>query len=312
MKFYVVLIIFLTFLILTKASFAQERLFVGVSPNLIDLGELERETTNLVKFYVVTVSEQPLIVYLEAEEGNLDFFDIHYKNLIYNYSEESTKNWVKFLSNPVELKPQNETLKTDYETIRGWREVDFLLEIPKDAEPGYHIVKIKPRPTSTSTISGTVGTQLVAITSVSVFFKVVGDGIRKGEILDVTSKGYNPKTLEIDTHFQNTGTTTITAKAIQKIYDKDGNFITEISSADTKIKPNELKVIKSFLPLTGLSFGDYDVLTTVKYTTDSAIKNSTISVTPEVSKPKEEEFPIWLFIVFIILLISLAIYKWVQ
>jgi hypothetical protein len=296
-------------------SLAETRLFVGVSPSIVDLGEVERGTTNLVKFFVVTTSEEPFLVHLQPENGRLEFFNFSYKDFIFNYSEENTDKWVKFLSNPVELKPQNETIKTSYETIKGWREVNFLLEIPKDAEPGYHLIKINPNPSETPTAGGRVGARIVAMTPVNVIYKVPGEAIREGIVLDTVSGDYRNDELGIDTYFQNTGTTTVIARATQKVYDKDGNFITEIYSSKEIVKPKEVKTLKSFLPLADLSFGDYNILTSVSYTTGSAYKNSTIPITATIlmARPKlqPEEFPTWIFIVFIIIL-AIIIYRWVH
>jgi hypothetical protein len=314
MKFYIFLLSFVLFTsFFVLSSYADDRLFVGVSPSIVDLGELERGTTNVVKFYVVTVSENPLLVYLEPENGRLDFFNDHYNDAIFNYSEESTEGWVKFLNNPVELKSQKETLKTSYESIKGWREVDFLLEIPKNAEPGYHLIKIKPKPLETSVTKDMVGANIIAITSVNVIFKVPGEAKREGIILDSTIGEYRQDNLEIDTHFQNTGTTTITAMVTQKIYDRDKNFVTEISSPKQPVKPKEIKILNNYLPLTGLALGDYQVFTTVSYTTDSVYKNSTISVSSEALsvKPKAEEFPSWIFII-IIIIFAIVIYRWIK
>jgi hypothetical protein len=313
MKFYTLLV--LSALFLTCFAFissAEDRLFVGVSPSIIDLGEIERGTTNLVKFYIVTISEDPILVSLEPENGRLDFFDNNYVNSILNFSEEDTASWVKFLSNPVELKPQNETLSTNYESIKGWREVDFLLEVPRNAEAGYHLIKVKPTPIETSVTKEAVGANVIAITSINVIFKIPGDAKREGMILDSTPGKYGQNNLEINTYFQNTGTTTITAKAIQRVYDKDRNFITEISSPKLFVKPSEVKTLNSFLPLTNLSFGDYQVLTTVSYTTDSAYKNSTISISSEalLVRPKEDSLS-WIFII-IIIIIAIMIYRWIH
>jgi len=314
MKFCVYFAFFILFFsCLSLKSVAQPQLFVGVSPSIINLGELERGTTNLVKFYVVTVSEEPFLVYLNVENGKLDFFDSNYNNLIVNYSEEDTASWIKFLNNPVELKPQNESLKTDYETIKSWREVDLLLEVPKNAEPGYHLIKVKPNPSEISGTSGRVGANVVAITSVNIIFNVSGEAKRDGIILDATAERYKTNELELNTYFQNIGTTTITAKAVQNIYDKNGNFIKTIASPREAVKPKEIKIFNSSLPLDGLSLGDYNVLNTVSYTTDSAYKNSTISITSEIlaMQPKAGELPFWLFI-FIIVIIALMIYRWVH
>jgi hypothetical protein len=312
MKFYTLLIIYtLIFASFVVASYAEDRLFVGVSPSVVDLGELSRGTTNLVKFYIVTVSENPILVRLEAENGRLDFFDNNYVNFILNFSEEDTASWVRFLNNPVELKPQNETLITNYESIKGWREVNFLLEIPRDAEPGYHLIKVRPTPLETSVTKEAVGANVIAITSINVIFKIPGEAKREGVILDSTSE-YGQNNLQMGTFFKNTGTTTITARAIQRIYDNNSNFVTEIASSKQFVKPNEMKNLNSILPLTSLSSGDYQVLTTVSYTTDSAYKNSTIFISPEaiLVQPKAEELT-WVFII-IIIIIAIVIYRWVH
>jgi len=314
MKIYVFFMISLLFFALfTLASYAEDRLFVGVSPSVVDLGELGRGTTNLVKFYIVTISDNPILVRLEAENGRLDFFDNNYVDSIFNFSEEDTASWVKFLSNPVELKPQNETLKTNYESIKGWREVDFLLEVPRNAEPGYHLIKVRPTPLETSVTKEAVGANVIAITSINVIFNVHGDAKREGVILDSTPGKYGQNNLEMNTFFKNIGTTTITAKAIQRVYDKDSNFVTEISSPKLFVKPSEVKTLNSFLPLTSLSAGDYQVLTTVSYTTDSAYKNSTIFISSEaiLVKPGAEELSTWVFII-IIIIIAIVIYRWVH
>ena len=313
MKIYAFLMISLLFFALSPlASCAEDRLFVGVSPSVVDLGELEVGTTNLVKFYIVTISENPILVRLEAENGRLDFFDNNYVDSIFNFSEEDTASWVKFLSNPVELKQQNETLTTNYESIRGWREVNFLLEVPRNAEPGYHLIKVRPTPLETSVTKEAVGANVIAITSINVILQVPGDAKREGVILDSTSD-YGQNNLEMNTFFKNIGTTTITARAIQRIYDKDSDFVTEIASSKQFVKPNEIKSLNSFLPLTSLSAGDYQVLTTVSYTTDSAYKNSTIFISPEaiLVKPGTEELSTWVFII-IIIIIAIVIYRWIH
>ena len=313
MKIYAFFMISLLFFALFSfVSYADDRLFVGVSPPVVDLGKVGRGTANLVKFYVVTISENPILVRLEAENGRLDFFDNNYVDSIFNFSEEDTASWVKFLSNPVELKPQNETLTTNYESIKGWREVDFLIEIPLNAESGYHLIRVKPTPIETSVTKEPVGANVIAITSINVIFNIFGEAKREGVILDSTSE-YESNNLQINTFFKNIGTTTITARAIQRIYDNNSNFVTEVASSKQFVKPNEMKNLNSFLPLTSLSAGDYQVLTTVSYTTDSAYKNSTIFISPEaiLIKPKAEELSTWVFII-IIIIIAIVIYRWVH
>ncbi|MFH1228916.1 MAG: hypothetical protein V1678_00640 [Candidatus Aenigmatarchaeota archaeon] len=311
MKIYALLAVILMILVFfAKASYAEDRLFVGVSPPIVDLGTLERGTTNVVKFYAVTVSDKPLLIYLEYENGRLDFFSNHYNNAIFNFSEEDTASWVRFLSNPVELRPQNDSLRTDYESIKGWREVSFLLEIPRNAEPGYHLIRIKPNPQTPSTQDS--GTMVVAVTSINIIFNVEGEAQRKGIILDTVNEGYGSNTMKVDTYFQNIGTDTISAQATHKFYDKDNNFVKETISSTQYVKPKEVKSLSSIVPLTGMSLGDYNIITAVSYTTDSAYKNSTLAITKDSLKVvKSEDFSAWIFI-FVIIIIAVAIYRWIN
>ncbi|MEM7825062.1 MAG: hypothetical protein QXO27_03775, partial [Candidatus Aenigmatarchaeota archaeon] len=285
---------------------------VGVSPPIIDLGEIGRDSTKIVKFHIVTPSTDPLLVYLEPERGSIDFFrSENYKEIILNYSEEDVSSWAEFLSNPIELKPVNETLKTKAGEIKGWKEISFLLNIPKDAEPGYHMLKIKPFPSVPSEIIGEAGARVVAITSVTVLFNVSGDARREGIILDVTSGNYIGNRLEINTYFQNVGTTTISARTFQNVYNH-GESIANLTSQLEFIKPGEVKVFKTFLPTDKISSNDYDVFTTVDYTTNSTSKisiltiptPSSLAITPSVV------FPLWLIILIVIVVITICIYKW--
>jgi len=313
MKLIYFLLFFVVFCIFfTDVSFAKREFTVGVSPAVVNLGEVEAGTTNLVNFFIITPSAETLLVDLQPARGTLDFFNKNlYKDLIFNSSEEDVTPWIKIISNPVELRPTNETLKTAAGLIRGSREIEFLLEIPKNSDPGHHVVSINPIPSTPPGEIGPVGTRVVAITSVSILFNVVGNALRKGVILDTEEGRYVGDRLEIKTYFQNIGTTTISAKAKQKIYDKNGKIINELDSSTDYFKPNEIRSLKTYLPITGLSLGEYDVYTTVDYTTDTVSKNSTISLYQPPTPPTEEKvfIPFWLIILVVILLIAIVIYR---
>jgi hypothetical protein len=308
---FVLIIIFLVFLILSILSTAVE-FTVGVSPPLVDLGEVEKGSTKIVKFYLVTPSTEPLLVHLIPETGNLDFFNRGgYRDILFNYSEEDVLPWFEFLNNPIELKLANETLKTKAGEIRGWREVSFLINIPNNSESGYHMAKIKPIPTVPSELIGEAGARVVAITSVTILFDVPGEARREGIILDVTPGNYGGNRLEINTYFQNVGTVTISAMATNKVYFK-GNSVANITSSTEFVKPKEVKILKSFLTMDELTAGDYNVSTTVSYTTGDASKNSTMAILPKevITGIKPEVFPWWIIILIIILIIAVCIYKW--
>ena len=288
---------------------------VGVSPGVVKMGKVEAGTTEIVTFFIITPSEETLLVSLEPIRGRLDFFNKGgYKDLIFNFSEEDVTSWVNIINNPVELKPSNETLVMPGGVIRGQREITFLLEIPKDADPGYHLVNINPVPRAPPEEMGQVGTRIIAITSVNVLFNIAGEAVRRGVILDTEEGKYNGENLEIKTYFQNTGTTTITAKARQKIYDSEENLVKELSSHMDYFSPGEIKPLKSYLTTTGLSLGDYKIFTTVDYTTNTTTKASTITLKeiPEIVPKEELIIPVWLIILALILIAMILIYRRIQ
>lgn len=283
---------------------------VGVSPPFIDAGTIERESSKIIKFYITTISDETLLVYLEPQDNSIDFFNIDsHRNLIYNYSEESVKEWIEFINNPVELKPTNETIAPGI--IRGKKEINFLINIPKDADPGYHVINIKPNPVVLSKKFGPVGSNVVAVTSINVLFNVPGEAKRDGIILDIIPEKFTGfgQILPINVHFQNMGTVSIVARAKQKIYDKNGSLITEIYSAKEILRPNEIKNLKTFLPTSGFLEGIYNISTTVDFTTNITTKNFTLSLYPTIVEvPKTEEYPLWIILIIIIIII-LIYYK---
>jgi len=303
------------FIISLHEILAAKEYSVGVSPSLIDLGEVSPGYSKSVNFFIVTVSDEPLLVNLEPSEGMTDFFDKpNYREYINTYSQEPTAGWVQTFSNPVELKPEGETLFPSA-NVKGWREVNFLLNIPKDAEPGYHIFKISPKPVSSIGTGGQLGIQIAAISPITIFFKVTGDAIRQGKILDVTTGRQIGNNLELLIHFINTGTVTVTARANNiKVYDKNGNLTASLTSETKTVKPKEKQILTTLLPLNGIKDENYLVSTNVNFITGNIQKNSTIRIYPKQAlvptkiMPKPFEFPLWILIL-IVLLIIVIIYR---
>jgi hypothetical protein len=312
-KFFIFLVVF--FIILLEKTFAAREFSVGVSPSLIDLGEVYPGSSKPVSFFVVTPSDESILVYIETREALIDFFSKpNYKDYINTYSQEPTAGWVQIFANPVELKPTGE-IPTFGGTIKGSREVNFLLNIPKNAEPGYHLVKIFPRPSLPAGAIGQVGVQIAAITPITIIFKVPGDAIRQGKILDVTTGRYIGNYLELLIHFMNTGTVTVSAVANYiRIYAENGNLTTSLTSDTKSVKPGEKQILTSMLPLNNFKDGEYLAYSNVNFITGNVHKNSTIKISTKpvvvptgvVTKPFE--IPLWI-IVLIALFVIFIIYR---
>ncbi|MGC8812218.1 MAG: hypothetical protein ACP5O8_01365 [Candidatus Aenigmatarchaeota archaeon] len=303
----------LLFLLLLAQACAKD-FSVGVSPSLIDLGEIQQDSSKPLSFFILSPSDEPVIVYLEAAQPLIDFFSRpNYKDYVFNYSEEQTSSWVQTFSNPVELKPTGE-LQTYGGNIKGWREVNLLLNVPKDAEPGYHLVEIIPKPSLPRSSLGQVGVQIATITPIIILFKTPGDAIRQGKILDVTTGSYTGNGLQLLIHFLNTGTVTVSARAEEiKIFDSEGKLVKTLTSSQEKVKPNEKKALTAFLSLDGIKEGEYKVYTKVNFVSGTVEKNSTIKILPALAlapqPSKPFEFPVWILILFGIIIIIIIAYR---
>jgi hypothetical protein len=298
--------ILLFFLFLLPISFAQD-FSVGVSPLIIDLGTIEKGGTEAIEFNVITGSTEPFFIYMIPENGLLDFFNkAGYEQLIYNYSEQETKTWITLLDNPVRADPVNQS-----DGKSKTKRVNILLNVPRDAENGYHIVNIKPSPEIPTGATGGGGTTVIGVVSVNILFKLQGDAVRAGKILDVVQIPYS-KGVAFKTYFKNTGTMTISARVFQDIY--DGSKIAESQSFEEKLAPGDTKDFTvSFQLEETLPDKEYTIHTTVDYTTEDVSMNSTMKLEAVYYPTGVEEIsiPLWL-LALLIIIIFVVIYRWVK
>jgi hypothetical protein len=303
MKFlYIVLLITLTL------NFCYAQITVGVSPPVLDMGEINRGETKIGKFNVITSSQDTLIVRLEATRGKADFFTPNnYWQYLSNYSEEDTKTWISFLSNPVEL----ETTNIPGTSIKSAREVSFILSVPEDAESGYHTAYIMLDPKSAK--QSTKPISIRTVFPLTILFKVPGEALRDGKIYETTFSGMSQDATYFNTLFQNTGTVTmlITSGEI-RVYDPYDNQVAIASLPSTYVKPGETKNIRS-LANTALKPGEYKLQAIVYFSSGYAEKKSTINVTEKPSAaPRQIEkskFPWWIIIIIMVMLIAYYWYK---
>lgn len=289
---------------------------VGVSPPTVDLGTVEPGTIYNVRFNVVTPSEEPLLVNLDIERSNLDFFVSKYPALLGEYSEEDPTGWVRFVENPVQLSVADSPQRSVSGERLGWREVGFLLQIPQGAEPGYHSFKVNPIPSIPQELGQGAESRLVAISSVRVVFRVPGYAVREGVILDVVQDKYVGSGLRVNTYFRNTGTVTVSATASQS-FSRNGTLWQDSRSPVSYLRPGETAVMPTTMNAVGAEYGEYGVNTTVSYTTGSAFKASSVSIDEkpaeviELEKPAEQ-MPAWAVIAMAVavITISILIYKW--
>lgn len=308
--FLIIISIFVFILYTTFTNSVLGAYQLGVSPSFIDAGELRPGSTKFLHFFITTQSEDDSLVRLDSEPVNLDFFKKPgFGKYLQNYSEQDTTGWIEFINNPVNL--EYSPIDKDSGQINRWRKVNFILKIPKDAEPGYHAIALRLTPQIAQGYGTTFN--IVSLTTAVVLVKVPGEAIRAGKILDITIGDFVGERLRLNTIFQNTGTVTITARVHEiNIYDED-EHLEKLKSIYGKVAPGDVINLET-LYRPNMDPGEYKIDSSVFFTTGSVFKEATIYIgkpTITLTEPKEDSQPIgieWLFIP-IIIVVAYLIYR---
>ncbi|MFC2143043.1 hypothetical protein ACFLQN_01445 [Candidatus Aenigmatarchaeota archaeon] len=292
---------------------AQSKYSIGISPNMAEV-DINPGEQKMIAFSIVTQSTETIFVDLKTSPGSINFFPgSRYKDKIHNYSEQAVHEWLTPTESPIEIIPNPDATTPN---IRGWKTVSLLLDVPQEIEPGYHLINVMPAPAVSSDDMQAGGTRLVAVVSFNVLFKVPGEATRKGKILDTVLKNYRSTEFDLSTFFKNTGTVTMTARAIQHLYDINGTYLGEFKSSKHKVAPGSTTVMSAPVRL-ALAEGNYSVLTTVDYITNQTEKYANVTVSEDLLHitgrliVEKEQIPFTLILlIIIIILVIIVIYKY--
>lgn len=277
---YILMIYIFIFFILTAPVSAKE-FQVGVSPLVLDLGTLDRGEKVVGSFFIVTSSPDEIVVKLDSSPANFDFFKKPANSdIVHLVSEEDSSGWVYFPDNPYVLKSTNLSLNTKGGTISDWKRVNFVLEIPDDAEPCYHAFRIMPTPYISKDSGSSVS--IIALVAITVKFKVDGVCVVSGNILDIM-QGSSAKNIILDIYFQNTGTATVSSYSPDvAIYYENGTLVDTGRSGYVSVSPGEIGVLSAGFNSDKIFPGNYLVNSTVFYNINSSSKQVMLSI----EKPK--------------------------
>jgi hypothetical protein len=303
------LIIITSLFLLILISGINAQLTIGVSPPVLYLGDIEPGSSKIARFKLLSTSSEVILTYLTPRYGNLDWFSTSdYKDYISNFSEQDVTSWVELTKNPVEVE------ETTGGTIKGASEVTFILRVPEDAEPGYHMgmINLDPvGPTERGMFNIKATVPLVFI------FKTPGCAVRNARIIDAVPGDYSEGYLKLTMFIQNTGTVTLQSFINNiDIFDKDGEKITSFSGGGNSIAPSEIGTFNFLWAVNDVDKGSYDASVKFDYSTGLTHKNTTIEVTkvPIIPTPKVVEevyvFPFWILIALIVIfIIAYFIYR---
>ncbi len=291
---------------------------VGAAPGYYDLGEVKPGNRYIGNIYLMTTSGTDIYVSLSYRAPHASFITSARSGYeLKNASEEDISSWFSFPLKSVLLRPSEKTLITlpNGEVMYANKKATFYLDVPKKAEPGYHMGTIDLSP-HVSPKAGVPAVGTIGVTRVIVVFRVPGIAIRSGDIVAMEAERTGEHQARIDILFKNTGTVTESSYLKEvKIYDKLGNVVAVLQSGAVKVKPGDTKILSVYWTNKDLEPGTYQVKATVSWITGEVTKLSEVTIPEKIVKKNVIEqppskFPWWL-IVLIVLVIMLIIYwRW--
>ncbi len=299
---------------------------IGTIPGVLDLGEVRRGQEIIGTFYITSTLERPMEISLNYRDPHLSIYQQEktkqrngYTFIPAEASEESIRDWVKFPKSTILINPSEvHTVKTPQGFVKYNTAFRFIIKIPDDAEPGYHVGSINIAPAIRKERRGGTSISTIGIVRPLFVFRVSGNAVRKGRIISVEAKRLKDNMVKVDVLFKNEGTVTMTAKLDNlEIYDdygyKTGNIASRTSA---KVKPGETVVLSAvWYKKDKIKSGSYHVDATVDYLTGKDDYSGYIKVVDQIYVPKggkvvkEQSKGIpWWFLLIIMGLIALYIY----
>ena len=311
-------ILVLILVLMTSAATAE---YIGTAPGLKDLGTVERGSTEKVDVYLLTDLNQPFTVNPSFNRPGSTVFSNEGSNYDFKpekASRESIEDWIDFPRQSFAVDPASSTAinleNGGQANARG--SFSFFLDVPKDAEPGYHAGAINLNPKLNPDGGSGTSINTFGLTQFIFVFRVPGEAIKNVKILDVNALRTEENSVRIDYLLKNNGTVTVNMnRAKTKIYDSYGRKSAEFVTGGMYLSPGESRVVKSWWRNDNVSGGDYRVESDLNYITGEASIDQTLNI-PDVpvkveSNDEDEESsapPIWPLIMLVVLLGALMFY----
>lgn len=300
----------LTLTLISSSAFSAS---IGAAPGTIEFGEVEKGETITQEIYLTTTFEDEFQVNPSfSSAGNQEMFEGQNK---FETSEEDITSWVELESAEVSSNRSKEFQLSDGSKVNSNGEFTMRVEIPRDAEPGYHHGMIRLNPSITSNEEGSPGALTWGETVVHFRFKVEGDAERLLTVQDVRGFRLQEDSAAVEVLLRNSGTVTTSTEGFSfDVYDQRRNQITSLYANGETLAPGESAwVAAQWNEEDRIEQGVYQIDGEVDYITGSATASgrfslpdyNVVEVRPEDSPGSSEEedsLPMWLVLIVLLLL----------
>lgn len=281
----------LTVLLLALSANAAAANF-GVAPPTRDLGTVEPGETLTGTIYVTTDREELFAVKPKVYEGKpSSIYGANNEQInVTEYSDADVTGWFTFPGSlridPSAYQPP-EGVPDDVDGV-----VEYEIQVPSDADVGYHSAEISINP-QTGAEGGGTGAVVRAVARQEVYFRTTGTAQRDISIGGARAFRTGEDQVRIDVLFQNQGTTTTTiGDGTIEVRDNSGNLVTDFSVDRITLGPGERYYQTITWEGNTVGAGTYQLSVSADYRTDTAFGEETISVPQAVEiVPQEQRNP---------------------
>ena len=289
---------------------------MGIMPNVVDLGVVERGKTYVGEIYVVSREPVSTLVYVKPGTVPQDLFNPNlprsYRFEIEEASQEECDGWISVMENPVVVKPVITRMMWEGTQIKASKRITFLLKVPEDAEPGYHLASLLLSPKEKSGGAG-IGVDINVVVIPLVVFRVEGVAVRSGYITHFDSPRISQGTERIIVFFKNNGTVSVTARirSLEVYNSTDNKLLARLSGPYVLTKPGKSYQLWVDWNVEGVPEGTYRVKAIVDWLTGEAEKEGLIELRPyvpvvgKVVKPEERKPIIYVLLLVLLLFVYL-------
>jgi len=296
---------------------------IFVSPSNRGAVEVERGEEVTHNIYLTSDTEIPLDVRPAVNKQPAERIEgtgLEERLEIDEYSDEESSDWISFSEENFQVTPE---VQDSIETESGGNlEVNgiitYTVDVPQDAEPGYHRFRIKPDVRFDREEGEGASIRTMAISSYGLLLEVPGDANRELTVTDVEALRSGESSAVIRATLENTGTVSVIPKGnVDVVSSSSGERIEELELNSDPVPPGESVTVETTWSRLDqeIQAGNYRLRGNLNYVTGSAFIDETVSITDFIQiEPStdnessgvlpegqgESGMPLWLVAMFLI------------
>lgn len=288
---------------------------IGTVPGFLEFGEVEEGETISQEIYITSTFDSELTLNPELTSGAGNAFEED-EPARFETSEESIESWTSIDQNVIVSQNNSETITLEDGTnVVAEGKFTVEIDIPSDAEPGYHYGTIRLNPEFSSE-EGVTGTRNWGEAVPYIRFKVKGNADRQVSVQDIRAFRRDQSIADIEVLLRNTGSVTVSTNygdldILSTNKENEGDFNIE----GVTLEPGESQWVSgAWSENSKIEQGTFQVNGRVDYITGNAVASGSFSlpginqveVRPEEdssdTSEEKDSVPIWFVTIVLVIL----------